>query len=161
MNIRIDQIIFQIINFGVVFVAITYFLYKPVIKLLEERSRKTLEAEKAAQEALEEKQQLETLKAKAKLQAEKDAAELLDKAKVQAGELKKRLEQETQAQVKSERKKALESMEQEKKAARADIERQGGNAIVDATAKVLTKAIDKKEHAALINRSLKEIAALS
>ncbi|HZZ98943.1 MAG TPA: ATP synthase F0 subunit B [Candidatus Saccharimonadia bacterium] len=160
MDIRLDQILFQIINFGVVFGAVTYFLYKPVTKMLEERSQKTLEAENAAAEAMAEKASIDALKAKAKLQAEKDAAKMLDMAKSQAGELKKKLEADAKVVVKAEREKAVKSMEQEKKAMQAELERQAASAVVAVTAKVLGKAISKTEHAALISKSLKEIAAL-
>jgi len=38
MDIQLPQIIFQIVNFGVVVGALTYLLYKPVKKMLDERS---------------------------------------------------------------------------------------------------------------------------
>lgn len=161
MEIRLDQILFQIINFGVVFAALTYFLYKPVVKMLEERSRKTAEAEKAAMASLEEKANIDTLKAKAKTQAEREAMQLLDKAKTQAAELKKELSAKVKDEVKAEREKALKNLEAEKKNSLAQLDREMADAVVAVSAKVLGKAIDKKEHAALIEKSLKEIAALA
>lgn len=161
MDIRLDQILFQIINFGVVAGALTYFLYKPVVKMLEDRSQKVLQAEKAAQASLEEKASIDTLKAKTKTQAEKEAAQLLEKAKLQASELKKELAQKAKEEVKAEREKAMKSLELEKKGYQADLEREMASTVYAVTEKVLGKAIDKKEHAALIDKSLKEIAALA
>ena len=40
MDIQLPQIIYQLVNFGVVFGAVTYLLYKPVQKILDERSKR-------------------------------------------------------------------------------------------------------------------------
>lgn len=160
MDIRLDQILFQIVNFGVVVGLLTYYLYKPVMKLLEERSQKVLLAEKAAQQSIEEKEQMDVLKQKTKIQVEKEAAQLLEKAKVQAQELKRGLTQQAKEEVKVEREKTMKSLELEKKGYQADLEREMAAAVYAVTEKVLGKAIDKKQHAELIDKSLKEIAAL-
>ena len=40
MDIQLPQIIFQLVNFGVVFGAIVYLLYKPTQKILDERAKR-------------------------------------------------------------------------------------------------------------------------
>jgi flagellar motility protein MotE (MotC chaperone) len=62
MEIQLAQIIFQILNFGVVLAALTYFVYKPVVKLLDERKAKIAQAAKSADEIQKEKEQLEETK---------------------------------------------------------------------------------------------------
>jgi len=89
MDIKLNLILFQVVNFGVVFGALVYFLYKPVVKLLDARAKKTADAEKAAAETLKEREETEVIKTKTKAQAEKEAAKLLEKTKEQATALKR------------------------------------------------------------------------
>jgi len=158
MDIKLDQIIFQIINFGVVFGALTYFLYKPVTKLLEERAQKVADAEKATAHALREKDEIESLKGKTKSQAEKDAAKVLEKAKEQAAQLKKELEKQAKDEIRSEKEKAMKSLEAEKASMAREMQKEFAQAVYAVAEKLLGKAVDKKSHADLIDKSLKELA---
>jgi F0F1-type ATP synthase membrane subunit b/b' len=55
MEINFLQILFQAINFGVVFGAITFLLYKPVMKMLDERAKKIAEGQSAAEKSIRER----------------------------------------------------------------------------------------------------------
>lgn len=46
-------LIAQLINFGVLFAGLSYLLYKPVMKILDERSEKIAEGVRSAEEATE------------------------------------------------------------------------------------------------------------
>src|SRR5258708_6553222 len=91
MDIQFPQILFQIVNFGVVFGVLVYYLYKPVKKVLEKRSKKVEEGQKAAAVVLEEKKNLEDLKKKPLKDAEKEAAQLLEEANLAAAARRKEL----------------------------------------------------------------------
>ncbi len=158
MEIKLDQIIFQIINFGVVFGALTYFLYKPVTKLLEERAQKVAEAEKAAAHTLHEKDEIESLKNKTKSQAEKEAAKFLEKAKEQAAQLKKELEKQAKDEIRAEKEKAMKALDADKASMTREMQKEFAQAVYVVTEKLLGKAVDKKAHADLIDKSLKELA---
>lgn len=158
MDIKLDQIIFQIINFGVVFGALTYFLYKPVTKLLEERAQKVADAEKAAAHTLRERDEIESLKSKTKSQAEKDAVKLLEKAKEQAAQLKKELEKQAKDEIRAEKEKAMKALEADKASMAREMQKEFAQAVYAVAEKLLGKAVDKKAHADLIDKSLKELA---
>src|SRR5690554_2289761 len=91
MDIQISQILFQIVNFGIVFVALSYLLYKPVLKTLKQRSKKIQESQQAADELIRQKEELDKTAQKALNQAKKDATELLADAKKQADKKKEEL----------------------------------------------------------------------
>ena len=160
MEIRLDQILFQLINFGVVLGALVYLLYKPVLKMLDERAEKIARAEKAAEETMQERSEVEKMKEKAKLQGEKEAAKVVEKAKEQANELKKDLSSKVKEEVKTERERALQAIEKEKKAMQASAQKEMTEAVFAVTEKVLGKALDKKAHADLVSKSMKELASI-
>lgn len=95
-GINLSQLIAQLVNFGVLLAALTYFLYKPVIRTLDQR-RDTIakgveDAEAAAQAAASaEERARETLSS-----ADAEAGEVVTRARSQAQAEKARLEQEAQ-----------------------------------------------------------------
>ena len=157
MEINGLQILFQIINFGVVFGAVSFLLYKPVIKVLDDRAKKMAEGEKAANESLRERDELEVMKKKTKTQAEKDAAKLLEKAQEEAKELKSTLTKEVKAEIKEMKEKEMKKWEAEKEGMKKDIESQVTKMSLAIASKVLGTEIDKKGHVSLINSSIKEL----
>ena len=82
-------------------------LYKPILKMLDDRAKKVEEADKAAQETLREKEEMDALKKKSKVQADRDAAKLLEKAREQAAELKNELAKKAKDELHQEHEKAL------------------------------------------------------
>lgn len=158
MEINIAQVIFQIINFGVVFAALTYFLTGPIMKILDDRRKQTEEASKAAEEALRERDSVEAMKKKAKTQAERDADKVMEDAKADAKELKAKLTKEVKDEVSALRAKELEKVESEKKARMEEMEKQVAKLSVAIASKVIGEEVDEKKHKSLISASLKDLA---
>ena len=67
-------LLIQAVNFGLLLAALTYFLYKPILKIIDERREKVAEgvrtAEAAAQRLAEAKEESDTLVGQAAKQAE-------------------------------------------------------------------------------------------
>jgi F-type H+-transporting ATPase subunit b len=84
MDIQLAQIIFQIINFGLVLFVLTRFIYQPVLKLLNDRREKVAQAAKAAEEVLGEKDKLEKIKAETVLKANQNAKKIETEIKEEA-----------------------------------------------------------------------------
>ncbi|OGJ22398.1 MAG: hypothetical protein A2804_00585 [Candidatus Pacebacteria bacterium RIFCSPHIGHO2_01_FULL_46_10] len=158
MDIKLDQILFQMVNFGVVFGAIVFLVYKPVIKVLDERAKKIHDADRAAEESLKEKDAIDELKKKEKVRAEKESAKMMEKAREQATELKKELTEKARVEIKLDKEKAVKSWELEKKGEHAAMRKEFVDAVYAVTEKVVGKAVDKKAHASLIDKGLKELA---
>jgi F-type H+-transporting ATPase subunit b len=121
----IDQrlIIIQIVNFTILMVALGYFLYKPILKLLQEREEKIAQGIKDAElaagakaEADSEKQvvlsaahgEASAIASRAKVAAEAKTAEILSVAQDKASQVLK------EAEVKSEQLKKQALAESEK-----------------------------------------------
>lgn len=158
MEINVLQIIFQLINFGVVFGALTYFLTKPILKMIDERRAKTEEAAKATEEALRERDAADTMKKKAKVQSEKDAQAVIDSAKLEAKDLKAKLSKETKDEVNALRAKEIAKMESEMKGKQEETEKEVVKLSVAIASKVIGKEVDEKTHKSLISQSIKDLA---
>ncbi len=119
-------IIIQVVNFGILMVALGYFLYKPILRVLKEREDKIAQglqdAEAAAQakaEASEEKQSIltnahmeaEEVAKRAKSAADTIAAEIMATAQAKAGAVL------SEAEIKSEQIKSAALKESEKEIA--------------------------------------------
>lgn len=159
MDIKLDQILFQIINFGVVVGAVTYFLYKPVGKILDERALKVSHAQKAADESLSERQQIESLKKKAKSEAEKEAAAIIEKAKAQADELIKTMKSDAKTQLAEDRKRIEDLWAQEHTSVLNSIESKFSTTVTTVAAKLIGESVDQKKHEKLISEGLKQLSS--
>jgi|GEM_PF-764780 len=158
MEIKLSQIIFQMINFGVVFGAITYLLYKPISKMLEERADKVEKAQIAADESMREREEIEKLKKQQKLEAEKQASKILEEAKDDAVTKKKILMKQAKDEADAEKAKLLKAWEQEKQTMVGDMQKDFEKAVFAVSEKLIGSIDDKAKHAKLIDQSIKELA---
>lgn len=158
MEINVMQILFQVVNFGVVFAALTYLLTKPITKMLDDRRNKVDAAARASEETLRERENVEVMKKKAKTQAEKDADKVLEGARVEAKELKNKLTKDVKEEVTTLRAKELAKVESEKKARLEDIEKQVSKLSVEIASKVIGEEVSEKTHQSLISQSIKDLA---
>jgi F-type H+-transporting ATPase subunit b len=156
MDIQLPQILFQIINFGVVAGALTYFLYKPVKQVLDDRAKKVEEGQKAAEQNIAEKHQLDEMKRKAVKDAEKEATALLEEANQSAAAKRKELLAKAKEEADAEIAKMKAAWTDEKAGIIADVKKEFSNAVV-ATVEKVFGAMDKKSHAKLIDQSLEQL----
>lgn len=80
MEINIYQILFQIFNFGVVMYLLNKVLYKPVLKMLDERAKKINDGMTLAEKNIKAAQESEKFKKSEIAKARKEASLILAKA---------------------------------------------------------------------------------
>lgn len=159
MEIDVRAIVAQIINFGILTGALTFLLLKPVKSVLEARSRRIAEGQKAAEDALAEKSKISDLRAKAEKEAKQEAKTLLSGARQEAETRKAELLAEAKAEVEATKAKMLKNLEKEKTATLKTWQDQFEKAVVEVAETVIGEALDTKKHAKLIEQGLKRIAA--
>lgn len=158
MDIQAVQILFQIINFGVVLGALTFLLYKPVVKTLQRRSDKIAESQKAADEVLAQRDAIEELKKKATSAAKQETAKLLAEAKEQADAKKAELMKVAKEDVKGYVVEEKAKWDKEKARLLKQMEADFTSGVFQVVDKVLgAGVIDKKTHAKLIDQSITDI----
>ena len=150
-------ILAQIVNFGILLFLMKKFLYKPILKVLDERKKKAEEIEAGQEEMIkkmenavkEEKDILSKAKAeadklvnRAKVQGEKEREKEVQKGTVELMELRKKLEKEMEAE--------KAKMLKEVKVQAAEI-----SALI--AGKVIRESIDETKHKKLIDQAIKDL----
>lgn len=158
MEIDVYAILAQMLNFGLLTGALTFLLLKPVKSVLEARSRRIAEGQKAAEEALAEKSKLSELRSKAEKEAKQEAKTLLAAARQEAEARKAELMTEAKAEVEAAKTKQLKSLEKEKASTIQAWQKQFETAVIDVAEQVIGTSLDAKKHAKLIDQGLQRIA---
>ncbi|HEY4487394.1 MAG TPA: F0F1 ATP synthase subunit B [Candidatus Paceibacterota bacterium] len=127
-GVKWELLLIQAVNFGLLLTALTYFLYKPILKIIDERREKIAESVRvaeAAQRRLEEAKEkgdkmvgdaakhAESLVASARMKAETTGSEMMKEAQARADQMMV----EARARAEEERRKAM--MESEREITRA------------------------------------------
>lgn len=157
MDIQLPQIIFQIINFSVVMGALSYLLYKPVLKVLEERQMRIEEAQKAAEESLVQRSKLSQLEQEITEKAEQKAAEIIEKARENAKAAEKDLLTQAKKQAEAEIEKMTASWQEEKKQHLSDMKNEFVATVITTAEKVVGESLDAKKHQKLIDTELESL----
>ena len=156
LGINLPLLVVFIINFIVLFVLLRIFLYKPVLKMLDERAKRTKEAMELADAT---KKEFEQARAEVQKQIEKgrEEAQAIIAQAMQVGErLKEESRQEAtkQAQVIVDRTRA--ELETERDKIIGDLRREFVDIAIAAAGKVIKETLDKEKHRKLIDETLQE-----
>jgi F-type H+-transporting ATPase subunit b len=154
MEIYLDQILFQIVNFSVVVGALTYLLYKPVLKIFEERSIRIAEGQKAAAEAIEQRDAVDTMRADVRKQLKKEKAEVLEAATKEAEAQRAQILSEARDQAAALIEEAKEQWEEERNRQMHDMREQMIDAVIATTEKVIESKLTKSDQSTLIDKEL-------
>jgi F-type H+-transporting ATPase subunit b len=157
MDIQWTQILFQAINFSVVLGALTFLLYKPVLKMFDERSQKIAEGQKAAEAAIKEKDELEATRKKLEGDLKKEKAKVLKAAQEEAKSKAADLIAAAKKEAKSEKSKLVTAWEKEKAALLKEAKQDMADAVVAVSAKVIGQSLDSKAQQKLIDTELEAI----
>jgi len=157
MDIQLPQIIFQMINFGVVLFALTYLIYKPVLKLLDDRKKKVAEAAEAAEKVLQEKTELEKVKEDTLFKANQNAKKIEDEIRKEAKADAKLLLTKSKKEIDAKEVKFSDELAKLKKEELKSMEAEIKKASLVIAEKVLGSSIDAKKHQKLIDDQIDEI----
>jgi F-type H+-transporting ATPase subunit b len=160
LGINLPLLVVFCVNFIVLFVLLRMFLYKPVLKVLDERAQRTKEAMDLAEAT---KQEYGEARAEVQKQIEKgrQEAQIIITQAMQLGErLKEESRQEAtkQAQVILERTRVELGAEREKIV--EDLRREFVSIAILAAEKVIKETLDKEKHRKLIEETLQRSAVL-
>jgi len=160
LGINLPLLVAFIVNFVILFGLLGLVLYKPAMKMLDERSRKIKES----------MEQAEATKAQY-ARAEEEVKKLISKAREdgqalisQASQMGERLKEEAkegarkEAQVIVDRTRA--ELEEERDRIIDDLRREFVDISISAAEKVIKETLDKERHRRLIEETLEESAAL-
>ena len=160
LGVNLPLLVVFVINFIVLFVLLRLFLYKPVMKMLDERAKRTKEAMDLAEAT---KKEYEQAKGEVQKQIEKGRQEgqaIIAQA-LQTGERlreESRTEATKQAQVIIDR--ARSELEAERDKIVGDLRREFVDISIAAAEKVIRETLDREKHRKLIEETLQESVTL-
>ncbi len=157
MEILVSNIVFQMINFGVVLGALIYLLYKPILKVFEERSKRIEEGQKAAAAAIEQQEGIEALKAKTEQKLKKESAQVLAATQEEALAERKHIIEQAKKDAATEIEELKQKLQADYETKLQELNRQLVDMVIATSEKVLGSALDKKQHASLIDAELQAI----
>lgn len=157
MDINPSTAIFAIINFLILVIVLKIFLYKPVCKMLDSRKQEVVDNLNAAEEAKLEAQKLKDEYASQIQNARNEAQEIIHQAAKIGEQTKTDIVAEARDEAARLTAKAQEEISREKTEALNEIRNEVADLAVLAAAKIVGKAIDVKDHEAMVNNFVKEV----
>ena len=158
MGINLPGLITQLISFAILVFLLTRFLYKPVVKLLDERAEKIKkglsDAETAAKGAEEAASKIEEELSQARLEGKK----LVEADREASNQLREDEKEKIAVEISQMMEKAKKEINSEIDSAILELKNRFGELVVDAAGKVIEKEIDEKSHSELIAKALEEKA---
>src|SRR5262252_8961928 len=153
------NLIAQVILFGIVYFVLKRFAFQRVIAMLEERRRRIeegqLNAEKIKKQLAEAQTKYEEILAKANA----DSQKLLEEVRASGDRLAEQKRQEAISAAEQLTLKAQEAIALERDKSMAEMKRELGRLVVDATARVTGKVLSPDDHEKINEETARQIAA--
>jgi F-type H+-transporting ATPase subunit b len=146
----------QIINFFILFWVLKKFAYKPVLSLLEERTKKIEKGLADAEKAHRKLEETEQKEKKVLTDAKKQAQEIIKKAEDQAEKNKEEIVAESKAKVEKLVVIAKKNIEEEKNKMIGEVKDEVAELVILATEKVTNKKINSESDKELIEEVIKK-----
>ena len=160
LGISVPTLIAQIVNFAILFGLLYLVAYKPIMRMLDERSKRIKESmeqtenikEQAARAEEEAKRQIEA--------ASREGQEVVARAVKGGEELRQQAQQAAKEDAEALVNRARLEIQRERDEAIDELRSGVADLTIQAAEKVIEKSLDKKEHRELIDKVLKESSAL-
>jgi F-type H+-transporting ATPase subunit b len=160
LGISLPMLLAQIVNFLILLGLLYLVAYKPIMRMLDERSRKIKESmeqtefikEQAAQAEEEVKKQLEA--------AAKEGQEVITRATKTGEELRQKAQQQAKQETEALINRARAEIQRERDDAIDELRKEVADLAILAAGKVIDRSLDKKAHRQLIDKVLEESTTL-
>ena len=160
LGISLSTLLAQIAAFVILLVILYFFAYKPVLKMLDERSRKIKESIDEVQKVKEQALQTEEEFKKKIESASKEGQEVISKAMRTGEEARKRAQEEAKQEAQALVEKARVEIQRERNEAIGELRQEFADLTIVAAEKVIGKSLDKETHRQIIDKVLDESANL-
>ncbi|MCH7951868.1 F0F1 ATP synthase subunit B [Patescibacteria group bacterium] len=157
MNINFFQILFQVVNFTILIFLLRKYLYRPILKILEQRAKKIHDGLEAAEKSIEEREKIEKQKKKVLVEAEKNANQILEGARIRAQKLEKDLAEKAHIQEQKRAKRAQEQAQAQRRQMEKDLQRKFTETVINTTEALLNDSLGPKEQKAILDRQIQQL----
>lgn len=156
LGINLPGLLTHLISFVILVALLSYLLYKPLIRVLDQRSERIRESLEASQRAQE-----EAARSQEEMQEQLESARAEGQQMIaQAREVADRFREEELArareEIAAERSRAEANIQRERDAAIEDLRREFAGLAVVAAERVIRRSLDDSDHSTLIEQVLDE-----
>lgn len=161
LGIEPIQLLLQAFNFIVMAVLLTKFLYKPILKALNDRKKKIAEGLSYAQKAKEDEENTEKKRQEVIAAAKEEARKIIEEGKLEG----KKLEAEIEEKAHKSAQDILEKGKRDLELARLNAEKEMQKKTVEIASlmveKLLSESLDPKLQKAILDKKLSQITKIS
>lgn len=153
-------LIAQIVNFTILLSVLTLFVYRPLLRVIDERRERIRKSMEDAEAIAHEKEELEKRRQEALRTLDRECGALLAKAKLDAEELRASMLHTAEVEAKNILHKGQEQLRHERAQALHDMQKSLANTIVHMTAKLLEREFSPRDQERILTsleRSLPSI----
>ena len=160
LGISLPILLTQVVTFIILLVILRFFAYKPLMRMLDERSRRVKESMEQAESVKEQSAHAEE-EARKQLEAtSREGQERIARA-VRAGEeVKQKAQEEARQEAEALISRARTEIQRERDEAIGEVRREFADLTILAAGKVIDRSLDKEEHRQLIDKVLEESSTL-
>jgi len=160
LGISLPTLLAQIVTFGILLVLLYLVAYKPIMRMLDERSKKVKESMEQTERI---KQQAANAEEEAKKRIEaasKEGQEVIARAVRTGEEVRQKAQQEARQDAESLIARARTDIQRERDGAIDELRKEFADLTILAAGKVIERSLDKESHRQLIEKTLEESSTL-
>ena len=158
LGINPINLISQMVNIGILIFVLNKFLYKPILKKLDERSKLVKKGIEAAEHNVKLSEEMEAERIKQLQKTQKEIEKMLAKAKSDASQVKNEIIKDAQTQAEKLLVKRQGEIEQMLEKQQKELQTHVADIAVSVARKVLSEYIDEKTQANIMESQLKKLA---
>ncbi|HBI17589.1 MAG TPA: ATP synthase F0 subunit B [Candidatus Moranbacteria bacterium] len=155
LGINGKLVLAQIVNFFILFYVLKKFAYGPVLKMLDDRSKKIEKGMKDAEASSKKLVEIEEKEKEVLTNAKKEAQEIIKKAEEQGMKNKEAIMVEAKEQADVMLKKAQEKIEEEKNKVMAEVKNEVAGLVMLATEKIVGEKMNSENDKKIIEEIIK------
>ena len=160
LGISLPTLLAQIVNFIILFGLLYLVAYKPIMRMLDERSRKIKESMEQTEFIKEQAARAEEEAKKRIGEASKEGQEVIARAARMGEEVRQEAEQKAKQEAESLITRARMEIQRERDGAIDELRREFADLTIMAAEKVIERSLDKEAHRQVIDKVLEESKTL-
>ena len=146
----------QLISFLILFLLLKKFLYRPVIKMLEDRAEKIKTSLEVADKVKQEAEQTTAATESLMLKAREESQALISESREQAKKIKESELEKSKLQIEIERKRALDEIRSEEDKIINNIRSEFSGLAISAAEKIIEREVNENNHKEIIQSFLEK-----
>jgi F-type H+-transporting ATPase subunit b len=158
LGINWPSLLFQLINFGILFWLLKRYAYQPILKVLADRRAAIEESLRSAKTIEATRRTLEEEGRRAVGEARRQAQEIVEQSRQQAADIVARAEEQAAEKADDLLRQAQARITQEMSTARQELRQETAGLVVLATEKILRRKLDAKADHALVRQAIEDMS---